>query len=189
MDASSPATPIPVVAWIALTAIGVPMLAVVSNWRTSVNRRWGNDADRLHAGLNARAQTELLSLQNAIARQLGGSGDFNPLTYVEPLEPFVEKAKLCADVIKKRDIIHSTVATYRRLAIPATIALAAFLGGTTGRVLEGFGLIHFEWWPVACNASIATGVVLGLYTYVHRTFLENRLASAEEKADVSEHPF
>lgn len=169
-----------------LAAIGVSAIFAVAaympravSWRSDVERDWRSRCRKAHAGLNSRVQVLLLELHKVIEDELGGEGDFDPLSITIASGPIVERAVKCASLLRLRDRIGSAFEWYRRLGWPQPYIASMFIVADFFWILFdlGIGVPHWvgRWGIYLMGLALSATVVI----FIAHLVLHGRLTQAD----------
>lgn len=172
-------TTLPVVS--VLTILTLPALAYFRRavrWPAEVQRLWYDKSEQTHAGLNARAQVELIRLHQHIEQQLDPGGVIDPLSYVTDPDPLVRQARLCAELLATRDRVRRHVIWYRRLGWPQPFLVAAYVIGMALLIIRTLGR-GGEWMTVLGLCLVGLTVLVALVIGILFLYFESRLTRAD----------
>ena len=95
-----------------------------------------------HAGLNERATSELVALQERISEVLGGSPAFLPAEIWADPEPLVKRANRCAALLRARDKVRGRFERYCGLASILIPTVAVYILGWSAATLYFTEVVH-----------------------------------------------
>src|SRR5438874_9036827 len=151
-----------------LPALGAAWKA--ASWRGDIFNKWSSRVDFAHAGLNERANAELVALQEALTDALGARGEFDPDSVAADPDPLVEHANRCAKLLKARDKVRGRFRRLRQLGPVLIPTVAAYLLGWGAATLYFTDVVERSWLKlvgfIVGGIAIAVAVaVFCLYAY------------------------
>jgi hypothetical protein len=160
----------------------LPVAWKAAGWRGDTRKKWSNRVEIAHAGLNERATSELVALQDRISEVLGGNPAFLPAEIWADPDPLVKRANRCVVLLRARDKVRGRFERYCRLASILIPTVAVYILGWVAATLYFTEVVHRNWLKLVGFAvgglSIATALVIfALYAY-----FESKLTKAEEMA-------
>jgi hypothetical protein len=163
----------------------LPALATgwkAASWRGDVFNKWSERVEFAHAGLNERANSELVALQVAISEALGGATGFTPAEVSADPDPLVASANRCANLLRARDRLRGRFQRYRQLGPILIPTVAAYLLGWLAATLYFTEVIHRSWAKIVGFALGGLAVVVALAIFCLYAYFEAKLTAAEEMA-------
>jgi hypothetical protein len=163
-----------------LPALGAGWKA--ASWRGDVFTKWSDRVDFAHAGLNERATSELVALQDAISDALGGRPGFIPAEVWADPDPLVERANRCGKLLKARDRLRGRFRHLRQLGPILIPTVGAYILGWGAATLYFTGVIDASWAKVAAFVIGGIAIAVALAVFCLYAYFEAKLTAAEEMA-------
>lgn len=163
----------------------IPALAAgwrAVSWRGDIFNKWSDRVEIAHAGLNERATSELVALQEAIVNALGGTAGFTPAEVWTDPDPLVAGANRCARLLRARDHLRGRFRRLRQLGPILIVTVAVYVLGWLAATLYFTRVIHTFWAKAVGLGVGGLAAAVALIVFVLYAYFESKLTAAEEMA-------